>query len=120
MVTLAALGLLISMAEAVRQRLYDLALMRCFGASPTRLLRQVVQEGIVISLVGGLIGIALAKLGANVAAGHLLGGQLSQGTGIDLKTTGILLAGVVALGLVGSLLPALRVYRLSLPELLAR
>lgn len=119
MVALASLGLLISMAEAVRQRLYDLALMRCFGASPTRILRLVVLEGLVISALGGFLGLGLAVVGANIAAGQILGGQLSQATGINLQLAGVLLAGVMALGLVGSLLPALRVYRLGIPQLLA-
>jgi len=119
MVGLAAMGLLVSMAEALRQRLYDLALMRCLGASPARILRSVLLEGIIISLCGGIVGLALAYTGAQVVAGYILGGQLSQATGLNLSLCGTLLAGVVTVGLVGSLLPALRVYRLGIPQLLS-
>lgn len=118
MVALAALGLLISMAEAVRQRLYDLALMRCFGASPSRILRLVVLEGLILSTMGGLLGLLAAHLGASLVAGNILGGQLSQNAGIDVPTSLALLGGILLLGLLGSLLPALRVYRLSIPQLL--
>jgi putative ABC transport system permease protein len=119
MITLSGLGLLISMAEAVRQRLYDLALMRCFGASPTRIISQVALEGLVVSALGGAFGVALATFGTRFAAGHLFGGQLSQTTGLQLSLILGLLGGVIIIGLVGSLLPGLRVYRLSIPNLLA-
>jgi putative ABC transport system permease protein len=116
---LAALGLLISMAEAMRQRLYDLALMRCFGASPPKLLRLVVLEGLVISLAGGALGLVLSRYAAAYASGQILGGQLSIGGAAFGATDGYLLLGVVALGIIGSLIPALRIYKIGIPALLA-
>ncbi|HEX2859268.1 MAG TPA: FtsX-like permease family protein [Alphaproteobacteria bacterium] len=119
LMVLAALGLFISMAEAMRQRLYDLALMRCFGATPLKILRLVLLEGLVISLAGGVLGLGLSHFGAAYAGAQVLGGQLSQGQTTDLPTAAALLAGVVALGLLGSFIPALKVYRLGIPQLLS-
>jgi putative ABC transport system permease protein len=116
---LASLGLLISMAEAMRQRLYDLALMRCFGATSAKVLRLVLLEGLVISLAGGVLGLVLSCYAATYASGQVLSGQLSLGGAALTQTDGLLLMGVVGLGLVGSLLPALKIYRLSIPKLLA-
>lgn len=116
---LAALGLLISMAEAMRQRLYDLALMRCFGAAPFKLLRLVLLEGLIISLAGGALGLLASRYAAAYASGQILGGQLSIGGAALGATDGWLLLGVVALGLGGSLIPALRIYRIGIPALLA-
>ena len=119
LMALAGLGLLVSMGEAVRQRLYDLALMRCFGGSPAKVVGLVVLEGLAISLVGGLVGIAAAVGLTGAAASRLLGGQLGGATPPDVPTLAAILAAVLALGVAGSLIPALRVYRLSIPSLLA-
>jgi putative ABC transport system permease protein len=107
------------MAEAMRQRLYDLALMRCFGAAPFKLLRLVLLEGLIISLAGGALGLLASRYAAAYASGQILGGQLSIGGAALGATDGWLLLGVVALGLVGSLIPALRIYRIGIPALLA-
>jgi putative ABC transport system permease protein len=114
LMALAAMGLLISMVEAMRQRLYDLALMRCFGATPVQIIRQLLLEGLVISLVGAVLGLLLSRLAVSYAAG-----QLSLGGAAFSSTDAALLAGVMTLGLIGSLIPALRVYRMSLPRILA-
>lgn len=120
LVALASLGLLISMAEAMRQRLYDLALMRCFGAGPLRLLGMAVLEGGIIGLAGGVLGLLAAYAGGGWVAARMLGGQLSGGMApLSLPVAAAVLAGVTGLALLGSLLPALRVYRLSIPALLA-
>lgn len=118
-VALSGLSLLITSAEAVRQRLYDIALMRCFGASPSKVLRLVVMEGLVISLTGALLGVMLAEIGMRAAAGRVLDGQLSVAQGLPLGLYAGVVGGTVLLGVVGSLLPALRIYRMSLPKLLA-
>ena len=116
---IAGLGLLIAMAEAMRQRLYDLALMRCFGASPRKVIKLLVTEAVIISLLGGLIGLAASWLGAAWVSGNLLAGQLSTGSSLSWQEAGMLLAGVLGLGIISALLPAVRVYRLPLAHILA-
>lgn len=116
---IAALGLLVAMAEAMRQRLYDLALMRCFGATPPRVIVLVLIEGVLISAVGAALGLALSYGLARFAALQMFGGQLSEGGMQAALPQLVLFAAVVGLGIVGSLLPALRIYRISIPRLLA-
>ncbi|MBI1309296.1 MAG: FtsX-like permease family protein [Proteobacteria bacterium] len=116
---IAALGLLVAMAEAMRQRLYDLALMRCFGAGPFKVMRLVLLEGVTISALGAALGLALSYGFARFAAAQVFGGQLAEGTVADPQAYACLFAAVVGLGLVGAFVPALRIYRLSLPRLLA-
>jgi predicted permease len=61
-------NLLLARGEA-RQR--ELAVRRALGASRTRLVRQFLVEGAVLSLVGGLAGIALAYVAIDLT--HALG-----------------------------------------------
>jgi predicted permease len=61
-------NLLLARGEA-RQR--ELAVRRALGASRTRLVRQFLVEGAVLSLVGGLAGIALAYIAIDLT--HALG-----------------------------------------------
>jgi putative ABC transport system permease protein len=116
----AALGLFVALWNAMRERRYDLAIMRTLGASRLRLLAAVLLEGVALALAGALGGLLLGHLSA-----ELLG--WSSETLRELGVTGrILLAGelwIVALalatGALAALLPAVLAYRLDVAEVLA-
>jgi predicted permease len=98
---------------------HELAVRRAVGASPGRLLRQLLTESLLLSAIGGLVGTALA-LGA-IALLHGLATSLPRrdlGPGVSLPRLAeiqldlpvLLFTIVIALltGLVCGLLPALR------------
>ena len=56
---MAALSVFISLYNALKNRKYDMAILRTLGASRGKLVGMVIAEGILITFVGAIFGIAL-------------------------------------------------------------
>ena len=105
----------------VTGRARELALRTALGAARWRLVSQVVFECVLLSLSGGLLGIAVAKWGVDmIRAGmpprigrYILGWQ---SMGIDHRTLGFMLAAAVLSGVLAGLAPAWQCSRPSLTE----
>jgi len=105
-----------TMAQSVRERIPELAVLKTLGFSDGSVLGFVLAEAFALVLLGGLVGLALASLaGAMVAKGT--GGQF------QLQLDGsVWLLGVIAILLMSvavGLLPALRARRLKIVDALA-
>ena len=119
-ILIAALSTFIALYNALRERQYDLAVMRSLGASRKTLLLLMVLEGVIISAVGGVMGLLL---------GHGFIGLLAQlvpqsGLGLTafrfISEEGWLLLGSGLVGLGAALLPALAAYRTNVAQVLAQ
>lgn len=121
LIALAGFGIFAGLYNALDERRYDLALMRSFGARPGRLFALMMTESLIISLIGGAVGIA---------AGHLLVQGLSTWLannkhihmtgGIFLPAEAWLVPVSLAVGALAALLPAVRVYRIDIFKTLVR
>jgi predicted permease len=99
-------GLLLARATS-RQR--ELAVRSALGAGRGRIFRQLITESLVLALLGGALGVALAYVGSQTLA-TIGAGDLPRATAIRLDGAVLLFAlGVsTASGLLFGLLPALR------------
>jgi putative ABC transport system permease protein len=105
---LAAVGLFGVISYTVTQRLQELGLRAALGASSLDLLRLVVQNGLSLTAVGLVLGVA-----GSLALTHLLASLLFQVNPRDpysMAMAGFMLATVAVLA---SLLPALRATRVD-------
>ena len=93
---------------AVTERSRELGIRAALGATPRRILRQVLRQGLALALAG----IGLGMVGA-LAAGRLLRGLLYEVTATDpsILTAVVLLLAAVALA--ASLVPAWRATRID-------
>ncbi|WP_140909877.1 ABC transporter permease [Cognatiluteimonas lumbrici] len=106
-----------TMAQAVRERIPELAVFKTIGFSDRSVLAMVLAESVLLVLIGGVIGVALSTLfGPGVT-------QATQGavTVPPLGPQGWLtaLGLMVAIGLLVGALPALRAMRLNIVDALA-
>jgi len=106
-----------TMAQAVRERTSELAVLKTLGFPSGNVLLMVLAESVLLVLIGGVIGLGLASL---------LGPVITKGSGgtISLPSVGprSWLTGVslmIAIGLLVGLLPALRAMRLNIVDALA-
>ena len=63
---LAAIGVYASMAYSVAQRARELAIRLALGADPAGLVRRVLAEGLRIAVVGGVVGVLVARAGGRL------------------------------------------------------
>jgi putative ABC transport system permease protein len=117
----AMFGALNSMYSAVAARGMEIATLRAIGFGALPVLLSVMLEALLLSLLGGLIGAALAWVLFNGHSVSTLGGAFAQvvfklTVTRTLIVTGILWACII--GVVGGLFPALRAARLSVAEAL--
>lgn len=106
-----------TMAQAVRERIPELAVLKTIGFSNKSVLALVLAEAVLLIVLGGAIGLLLAQvLLPAVNAGS--GGQMNFPP-IGASTWGIGLALMVGIGLVVGCLPALRGMRLRIVDALA-
>ncbi len=107
-----------TMAQSVRERTSELGVMKTVGFSDRRILWMVLAESLLLSVIAGGIGLALAVGFVNglqsVVARFLPGLIITP----QVLAVGVLL--VLALGIVSGLVPALRAMRLDVVKALAR
>ncbi len=106
-----------TMAQSVRERTTEVAVLKTLGFSDPVVLALVIGQSLLLTILGGVIGIA----GAMLAVGRI-GSTLSEYLSAFLLTPGALATGVVlilALGIAAGLLPAVRAARLRIVDGLA-
>ena len=93
-------------------RQQEFAVRAALGAGRWRLIRQLLSEGMILTLLGSVLGIALAEL-AMVAMKKLPDGTIPRADGISIHWTIVLVLAVIAMivTLLSSFLPALLVAR---------
>ncbi|WP_426683376.1 FtsX-like permease family protein [Xanthomonas translucens pv. undulosa] len=106
-----------TMAQAVRERIPELAVLKTLGFRDGTVLTLVMVESVLLIVLGGLIGMGLAALiipGVAAASGNMIPMR-----GVPVQTWGVALGLMVAIGVVVGLLPALRAQRLKIVDALA-
>jgi putative ABC transport system permease protein len=105
-----------TMAQSVRERVPELAVLKTLGFTDGSVLGFVLAEAFSLCLCGGLIGLVLASIGgALVEKGT--GGQFQLQLDASVWLTGV--AAIVVMSLAVGLLPALRARRLRIVDALA-
>jgi putative ABC transport system permease protein len=99
----------------IRERYDELAIRRCEGARRRDVAFQVTVEGILTAVAGGLLGLPLGYLGAEVLR-DVVGFPFRFEARYALAATGV----AVALGLVASVIPARRAAKLEPARVLTR
>jgi putative ABC transport system permease protein len=120
-IIVAGLSIFIALYNALKERRYDLAVMRSLGASQTKLFALVMLEGLLIALAGSLFGIVLGHAMAE-SIGYL-GEEAEQAafTGlIFLAEEWLILGGALLIGALTALIPAIGAYRTDISSVLAK
>jgi putative ABC transport system permease protein len=105
-----------TMAQSVRERVPELAVLKTLGFTDGSVLGFVLAEAVALCLVGGIVGLSLATV---------LGAMVEQATGgqFRLNVNGVIWAigigAIVVMSLAVGLLPALRARSLKIVDALA-
>jgi len=111
----AMFGALNTMYSAVSARSLEIATLRAIGFGALPVVISVFVEALLLSLLGGVIGAALAWIFFNGNTVNTLGANFSQVVFRLTVSPGLLIAGIVLaclIGIAGGLFPAIRAARL--------
>ncbi|HTQ80493.1 MAG TPA: ABC transporter permease, partial [Thermoanaerobaculia bacterium] len=113
LLTCANVGILFSVRLLSRQK--EVVLRAALGAGRGRLIRQLLTEGMLLSCIGGTLGLLLATFGSRPLAFYAQRyTPLAQGIGIDGSVLAFTLGLSLLTGLIFGLVPALQVSRRDL------
>ena len=106
-----------TMAQAVRERIPELAVLKTIGFSNHSVLWLVLAESILLVVLGGMIGLGIAAL--IMPAVTAASGGMIQLPGVMPQTWLLGLLLMVVIGVIVGLLPAIRGMRLNIVDALA-
>lgn len=106
-----------TMAQAVRERTSELAVLKTIGFSSNSVLAMVLAESMLMVVIGGVLGLGLAAaIGKGATAGS---GGLINLPPVGLESWMLGLGLMLAIGLLVGALPAIRAMRLNIVDALA-
>ena len=119
-IIVSAFSLFINLFNSMRERKYEMALIRTLGSSRRQLSMMIIFESLILTTVGFFIGLLISRLGV-----IFVSSLMEESLNYNLKSFGILneelwLLGLsIFIGLISSIIPALQVYNLNISETLA-
>lgn len=120
LIFISTLSVFIALYNSLKERRYDLAIMRSMGASKTKLFVNVLLEGVILTFLGSVFGLILGHSILVILGTAVEETQKAGITGIVFYSAEwIILAGSLLLGIVCALIPALQAYRTDISKVLA-
>ncbi|HEY0652603.1 MAG TPA: ABC transporter permease [Chryseosolibacter sp.] len=120
LIFISGLSIFIALYNSLKERRYDMAIMRSMGASRGKLVTSILMEGGILTLLGSVIGLAMGH-GALMLMGNLV--EETQKAGITglvfYPEEWIILVGSLLLGLLCAIIPAIQAYRTDISKVLA-
>lgn len=109
-----------SMALSIRERTSEIAVLKTLGFRSARVFRMVLTESLLLALLGGLIGLLVARVLVNGAAQSPQLRSFLPNLVLDGETALTAIGLMLVLGLVTGILPAWRAMNLNIIEALVR
>lgn len=120
LIFISALSIFIALYNSLKERKYDLAVLRSMGASRRRIFLSVLLEGSVLTFLGTCFGLALAHAIILLFAAFVEEAGRSGITGFEFyPEEGIILVGSLLLGIGCAMVPAVQAYRTDISKVLA-
>ncbi len=120
-VFVSGLSIFIALFNSLKERQYELALMRVMGAGQGKLFLLIILEGLLLSFSGFLIGIILSHGAMQLLAKYMSDAYRYSFTGWSwLPEEWYLLAGALVIGFVAAIIPAINAYKVDISKTLSR
>jgi len=117
---IAAISVFVNLYNSLKERSYDLAIMRTLGASRGQLFQIVIFEGILLTLAGTLFGIGLGHLALQFIGAYQESSQARLTGFILLNDEIYLFVAGLAIGIFAAIIPALQAYSANISKILSK
>jgi len=113
-------SLFINLFNSMRERKYEMALIRTLGASRSQLSVMVIFESLILTISGFLLGLLVSRLGVMFVSSLMEGSLNYSLSSLYILNEEFWLLGLsILIGLISSLIPAIQVYKMNISEILA-
>ncbi len=117
---ISAVSIFISLYNSLKERKYDLAIMRTLGASKSALSGVVLLEGLFLTIIGAVSGVLLGHIALAVISSFQESSQAKlSGWIFDIRELYIVMLSLI-IGLIASSIPAYTAYRSDISKILSR
>ena len=118
---ISGLGIFIALYNSLKERKYDLAILRAIGASRAQLLILIFLEGIMLTFMGAIIGILLGHTFLSVIISQNEQGVVGTlQSWIFLKQELWIVVYALVVGVLASIIPAFAAYQTSIAKQLTK
>ena len=116
-ILISSASVFIALYNSLKERKYEIAIMRVQGASRKRIFFLVILEGIIIAILGYIIGLLISHLGMQFLASSLEETYRYRFTGFLFTYQEIFLGlGTLLVGFLAAVFPAMQAYRTDISE----
>ncbi len=114
------LSVFISLYSSLKERRYELALMRVMGSSRRTILLLIVLEGLLLAILGYVIGIVLSHISMELLGNMMKASYRYSFSGFEfLKEELYLLGAALFIGFLAAIIPAIQASRTDISNTLA-
>jgi putative ABC transport system permease protein len=114
------LSIFISLLNSLKDRKYELALMRTMGGTRSKLFALILLEGLVLVSLGYVVGLMLSRLGLVVLSSFIQDKFHYNISDLGITKADLaLLAITILVGIVASLLPAMKALKIDISKTLS-
>lgn len=121
LVIIAGFGFFITLLTFVNEKSYDIALIRCLGATKTKVMQFVLLQGFTLALFGVILGLLFSNIFS-----FFISTYLSKTKSIEISSFSFgmneiyVVLAVFVIAIISSIIPAIKAYKLNLTNVLAK
>lgn len=118
-ILISAISVFVTLYNSLKERKYDLAVMRTLGASKVKLFLIIITEGVILTIVGSILGLIAGHFFVELVGKYQEEGQISFNGYVFLEQEIYLLVGGLLLGVIASVIPAIQAYKTDIAKTLS-
>ena len=118
---LAFFSMLITMINSMKNRKYEIAMMRASGATSKLVLISILTEGFLIAFIGSILGVFMGHIFLEIMGQYLTNHYHYQFSGLVFNYFELwLLIGTIATGIISAFIPAIAAYNMDISSTLKK
>lgn len=117
---IAAVSVFVSLYNSLKERMYDVAVMRVMGASQFRIFNIILLEGVILATIGSVLGMLAGHVCLDLI-GRFQDSPQARLTGFYFMPEELyLIAAGFFIGMLASILPAIQAYRADISKTISK
>ena len=117
---ISAISIFVTLYNSLKERMYDLAIMRVMGASQLKIFMIIILEGIILTVIGSVVGIFSGHVCLHMI-GYFQDSPQARLNGFYFMPEELYLAaGGFSIGILAAILPAFQAYRVDISQTISR